>query len=129
MVDVVSVKDLVLRCVVGVHPGERRAKRKVLVQLRMETDLREASRTDDLSATVDYEAVTRRIAEAVESSSFLLIERLAGRIAETCLKEPRVAAVEVEVEKPGALSSSRTVSVRIRRARTRSGRRPAGRGA
>jgi len=117
MADLVRIKDLALRCVVGVHPDERKAARDVVVQVTMEADLSEASRSDDLAHAVDYEAAQRRILKAVEGSSFRLIERLAGRVAEACLEDPRVTAVEVEVEKPGALPSARTVSVLLRRVR------------
>jgi len=115
MADEIRIQDLRLRCVVGVHPEERRDKQEVVIQIRMETDLEAASRSDDLAETVDYQAVKKRIVAAVEASSYYLIERLAGRIAQICLEEPRVRGVEVEVEKPGALRWARTVSVVIRR--------------
>ena len=40
---------------------------------------------------------------AVEASSYLLIEALATRIADICLTESKVEAVEVTLRKPGAL--------------------------
>ncbi|MFA6030251.1 MAG: dihydroneopterin aldolase [Elusimicrobiota bacterium] len=115
--DEIRIKDLALRCIVGLYPEERREKQDVVIQVRMETDLSEASRRDDLAHSVDYKAVKKRILAVVESSSYKLIEALAGRVAELCLEEPRVRAVEVEVEKPGALRFARTVSVVVRRER------------
>ena len=115
--DEVRIKDLALRCVVGIFPQERREKQDVVIQIRMEADLRAASLSDDLADTVDYKAIKKRVVAAVESSSFLLIERLAGRVAELCLEDPKVRAVEVEVEKPGALRFARTASVLLRRSR------------
>jgi D-erythro-7,8-dihydroneopterin triphosphate epimerase len=117
MADRITIKDLALRCVVGVRPEERREKRDVLIQVALETDLSEASRSDDMAQTVDYWAAKQRILNVVEGSSFRLVERLAGRVAEVCLEDPRVTAVEVEVEKPGALRFARTVSVFLRRER------------
>ena len=115
MADEIRIKDLRLRCVVGVYPEERREKQDVVIQVRMEADLDAASRSDFLSDTVDYKAIKKRIVLAVEASSYQLIERLAGRVAEICLDDPLVQAVEVEVEKPGALRFARTVSVVVRR--------------
>ncbi len=115
MADEIRIKDLQLRCVVGVYPEERREKQDVVIQVRMEADLDAASRSDFLSDTVDYKAIKKRIVLAVEASSYQLIERLAGRVAEICLDDPLVQAVEVEVEKPGALRFARTVSVVVRR--------------
>ena len=115
MADEIRIKDLQLRCVVGVYPEERREKQDVVIQVRMEADLDAASRSDFLSDTVDYKAIKKRIVLAVEASPYQLIERLAGRVAEICLDDPLVQAVEVEVEKPGALRFARTVSVVVRR--------------
>ena len=117
MADEVRIKDLALRCIVGVFPEERKEKQDVVIQVRMETDLGPASRSDDLADTVDYKAIKKRIVSEVEASAYLLIEKLAGRIAEICLEDPRVRRAEVEVEKPGALRFARTVSVVVRRER------------
>ena len=118
MADEIRIKDLRLRCVVGVYPEERREKQDVVIQVRMEADLGAASRSDALADTVDYKAIKKRIVLAVEASSYQLIERLAGRVAELCLDDPRVQAVDVEVEKPGALRFARTASVVVRRRRS-----------
>jgi FolB domain-containing protein len=117
MADEIRIKDLQLRCIVGVYPEERREKQDVVIQVRMEADLGDASRSDALSDTVDYKAIKKRIVAMVEASSFQLIERLAGGVAELCLADPRVQAVEVEVEKPAALRFARTVSVVVGRRR------------
>ena len=118
MADEIRIKDLQLRCIVGVYPEERREKQDVVIGVRMETDLGAASRSDELADTVDYKAIKKRIVTAVEASTYQLIERLAGRVAELCLEDPGVQAVEVEVEKPGALRFARTVSVTVRRRRS-----------
>jgi dihydroneopterin aldolase/D-erythro-7,8-dihydroneopterin triphosphate epimerase len=118
MADEIRIKDLQLRCIVGVYPEERHEKQDVVIKVRMETDLDAASRSDALSDTVDYKAIKKRIVVAVEASNYQLIERLAGRVAEICLDDSRVQAVEVEVEKPAALRFARTVSVVVRRRRS-----------
>lgn len=115
--DRIRIKDLDLRCIVGVNPEERTERQDVSIQLTLYVDLTRASRTDEIGDTVDYKVLKKRIVEAVEASSFFLVERLAGMVAELCLDDPRVRAVEVEVEKPGALRLARTVGVTIFRRR------------
>ena len=117
MAEEIRIKELALRCIVGVYPEERREKQDVVINVCMEADLKAASLSDELRDTVDYKAIKKRIVSMVEASTFQLIERLAGRIAELCLEDPGVRAVEVEVEKPGALRFARTVSVTVRRQR------------
>ena len=56
--------------------------------------------TDDLDGTVDYAALTRRVADVVAGEPVQLLEHLAHRIADVVLSEARVASVEVTVRKP-----------------------------
>jgi dihydroneopterin aldolase len=68
---------------------------------------------------VDYSALKKRILAMVEASSDLLIERLAQRVADLCLLEPRVERITVRIDKPGALRFARSVAVEIHRHRDR----------
>jgi D-erythro-7,8-dihydroneopterin triphosphate epimerase len=113
--DRIHIRDLKLRCIIGVYPEERREKQDVTIQITLVTDLRQAGQSDDLADTVDYKAVKQQVVAMVEGSSFQLVERLAQRIADICLAPPRVAAAQVVVEKPGALRFARTVAVEITR--------------
>ncbi len=115
--DRVFIRDLAIRCIVGVDAEERREKQDVLIQITMHTDLRQAGRTDALEDTVDYRALKKRIIRLVEESQFYLVEALAQSIADECLRDSRVEQVEVAVEKPGALRFARTVGVEIVRRR------------
>ncbi len=115
--DRVFIRDLTMRCIVGIDEQERREKQDVLVHVTMYTDLRKAGRTDALEDTVDYRAVKKRILHLAEESRFRLIEALAQSIADECLRDERVERVEVVVEKPGALRFARTAGVEIVRSR------------
>jgi len=115
--DRVFIRDLAIRCIVGIDEHERREKQDVLVQITLHTDLRQAGRTDALEDTVDYRALKKRILRLAEESRFQLIEALAQSIADECLRHNRVQRVEVAVEKPGALRFARTVGVEIVRTR------------
>ena len=125
--DRIHIEDLLLRCIIGVYPEERREKQDVCISVTLFADLRQAGATDNLEHTVDYRAVKLQIREFVEHSSFQLVERLAEGIAAICLATPRVEKTVVRVEKPGALRFARTVAVEIER--VRGAAPPAGRGA
>jgi dihydroneopterin aldolase/D-erythro-7,8-dihydroneopterin triphosphate epimerase len=118
--DRVFIRDLTIRCIVGIDAHERQEKQDVFVDITMHTDLRKAGRTDALEDTVDYRALKKRILHLAEESRFRLIEALAETIADECLRDSRVERVEVAVEKPGALRFARTVGVKIVRGRGRS---------
>jgi len=115
--DKIHIRDLRLRCIVGINPEEREKAQDVDINITLYVDIRKAGRTDAIDDTVDYKSIKLKVAEDVEASSFFLVERLAQRIADICLADPRVARARVQVEKPGALRFARSVGVEIVRGR------------
>jgi dihydroneopterin aldolase len=111
--DRIFLRDLCLACTIGVSDRERAIRQMVKIDLDLEVDLREAGARDDLALTVDYKVVRDRLERIVTESGFFLVEALAHRIADECLSLPRVKAVHVRLEKPGALRATRAVGVEI----------------
>jgi D-erythro-7,8-dihydroneopterin triphosphate epimerase len=116
--DRILIKDLALRCILGVTDEERREKQDILINLVLWVDLRPAAASDRLEDAVDYSALKKRIIGLVEQSKFRLLEALSQRIADLCLEHPAVQQVQVAVEKPVALRFARSVGVEITRSRT-----------
>ena len=115
--DRILIKDLMLRCVLGLSHEERREKQDVLINLILWTDLGPAAATDDIRDTVDYRALKKQIIALVEDSNYHLAEALAVRIANLCLEHGRVQQVQISVEKPTVLRFARSVAVEIARSR------------
>jgi dihydroneopterin aldolase len=86
----------------GVLPEEREQGQLFLVDAVLSVDTRSAAASDDLENTVDYAGLAQRLVSIVEGDPVNLIETLAQRLADACLKEAHVAAVEVTVHKPDA---------------------------
>ncbi len=115
--DKIHIRDLQVRCVVGVYPEERTDKQDVIINVTLHADHSDACLSDRIEDTVDYKNVKKRIVAMAEASKFLLIERLAGEVASICLEDPRVSRADVTVDKPGALRFARSVAVEISRTR------------
>lgn len=115
--DRILIKDLLVRCVIGVHDEERRDKQDVLINLSLSVDLQKAGTSDRLEDSVDYRALNKRILSMAESSQFHLVESLAQAVADICLGNPSIKEASVMVEKPGALRFARSVGVEIVRRR------------
>lgn len=115
--DKIRIEDLHLRCIIGIYPEERDKQQDVLIQITLHTDLRPAGLSDAVEDTVDYKAIKNSVVEHVESSEYLLIERLAETVSAICLAEPKVQRADVRIDKPGALRFARTVAVEISRER------------
>ena len=115
--DRIHIRDLLLRCIIGVNDFERKDRQDVIINITLYADLRKSSSTDSIEDTVDYRAVTKKVIEVVENSQYYLVEALADHIARVCLSFEGVEKVDVTVEKPGALRFSRSVGVEITRTR------------
>lgn len=115
--DRILIKDLALRCIIGINDDERREKQDVVINIVLSADLRKPGKSDNFADTVDYSAIKKRVLAIVEDSRFFLVEALAERIAELCLEYPLVQQAQVTVEKPSALRFARSVGVEIVRGR------------
>ncbi|MBN2685964.1 MAG: dihydroneopterin aldolase [Pontiellaceae bacterium] len=115
--DKIFIRELALRCIIGIYPEERREKQDVVINVEMHCDLRKAGTSDDLNDTVDYKSIKKSILKLVEESRFQLIETMAESIAAIALSDKKVQAVVVTVDKPGALRFAKSSAVEITRKR------------
>jgi FolB domain-containing protein len=118
--DKILIKDLTLRCIIGVNESERREKQGVVINITLWSDFTKATKIDDIDETIDYKKMNKSIIELVKNSKFFLVETLAERISQLCLNNERVAKVKVTVEKPGALRYARSVGAEVIRKRGQS---------
>jgi dihydroneopterin aldolase len=98
--DFVSVKDLSVRAVIGVHPWEREIEQTLVVSVDMATDVRKAAASDDLADALDYSAVAETIAAVLREGKFRLIETAAERIAGRLLADFPLSWLRLELSKP-----------------------------
>jgi dihydroneopterin aldolase len=120
MSDRIELLGLRVRGRHGVLPEERRDGQMFGVDVSLEVDTRAAAASDLLADTVDYSAIAHKLAEVVAGEPVALIETLAQRLADVCLADARVLAVDVTVHKAEAPVGLPVddVIVRVRRDRT-----------
>ncbi|MET8117524.1 MULTISPECIES: dihydroneopterin aldolase [Streptomyces] len=100
--DRVALHGLKARGHHGVFPKEREEGQTFIVDLVLGLDIRPAAAHDDLTRTVHYGIVAEEVVAVVRGEPVNLIETLAERIAQVCLKHDVVQEVEVRVHKPDA---------------------------
>ena len=121
--DQIHIKDLLVSGILGINPDERVNPQDILVNATMWADTRAAARSDDIDDAVNYRTITKRLIAHIEQGEPMLVERLVAELVDICFdSDDRVAAVEMTVEKPGALRHARSVGITVRR--TREGRGP-----
>lgn len=113
--DKIFLNELKVDTIIGIWEWERRIRQTVVIDLEMSADIAKAAATDDVSDTLNYKSVAKRLQEFVADSSFQLVETLAERIAGIVRDEFGVQWVKVRVNKPGAIRGSKDVGVLIER--------------
>ena len=112
--DKIILDSFVLETIIGTFPTERERKQEIIVSIEINTDLKEAGLTGDLSKSLDYFALYNEISEMAEKSDFFLLESLAEEIAKLILEKPLAFKVKIKITKPKALEKA-IASIEIER--------------
>lgn len=115
--DIVFIRDLRVRALVGIFEWERRIRQELRLDLEMGFDIRKAAGSDNIDDALDYKAVSQRVKAFIEDSSFQLVEALAESVATLILAEFPVNSVKLTLNKTGAVRDARDVGVIIERKR------------
>ncbi len=96
----VFIRDLVLQASIGIYDHEKIKPQRVRFTIELLARL-PANGPDDAEPRdiVSYELVVKRIKKLLAAGHVNLVETLAERVAELAMKDRRVAAARVRVEK------------------------------
>lgn len=116
--DVITLRDLGVQCVIGVHPEEKVRTQLLKLDIKLFLDTSPAAFSGILSRTVDYSLVAKQLTFILTHSRFRLLESAAEALAIFLLTPPDpeaalIQAVELEIHKPEALGGVAIPSVRI----------------
>lgn len=114
--DRIALHGIRVRARHGADPGERERDQEFLIDVVAELDLTAAARSDDLSETLHYGALYRKIVQVVRERSHALLERVAADVLDTVFEDRRVVRARATVAKPQLLDGA-TPSVTIERER------------
>ncbi|MDH3977963.1 MAG: dihydroneopterin aldolase [Gammaproteobacteria bacterium] len=109
------VTDLRVDAIVGTWDWERAMTQTISIDLEMAWDIGPAADDDDIEKTLDYRAVSKRVAAFVGESRFKLIETMAEQLAALIQNEFSVPWLKVRIHKPGAVRGSRDVGILVER--------------
>ncbi len=112
----VFVRDLVLKCQIGVHPHERGGVQRVRINVDLAV-LDDAPIDDNIRNVVSYEDIVATVKRLVAGDHINLVETLAERIALALLKDQRVLRARIRAEKLDVYPETSGVGVELERAR------------
>lgn len=113
--DSVFIEQLAVDTVIGVYDWERTITQRLLLDLCMAWDIRQAAAGDELEHTLDYAAVSEHILVFAAAQSFELVETFAERLAAELMQTFAIPWLRLKITKPGAVPQARGVGVEIER--------------
>src|SRR5438552_11686052 len=122
MSDAVFVTGLALHAYHGVMQHEAKVGQTFTLDLVLDIELNEASRSDKLADTVGYDQVVEVASTAFCARRYRLVEAAAGAVAQAILARfAQVSAVQITVHKPHAPIAATFDDVGVSILRTRHG--------
>lgn len=114
----VFVRDLVLKCQIGVHAHERGGMQRVRINIDLAV-LDDGPIDDNIRNVVSYEDIVTTVKRLVAGDHINLVETLAEQIALALLKDQKVLRAKVRVEKLDVYPETSGVGVELERGRRR----------
>ena len=111
----ILVRDLVLKCLIGIHAHELLAPQRVRINVEMTVLEQAGPLSDDIANVVSYEDVIEGIKRMLAEGHINLVETLAEKIAALCLVDPRVRSVRIRAEKLDVYAEAASVGIEIER--------------
>ena len=113
----VFVRDLDVMATLGIYDHEKVKPQRIIVNIDLSVSEGENPLVDDISNVVSYEIVVKKVQAIIAKGHVNLVETLCELIAAACLKDKRVMAARVRIEKPDIIKNARSVGVEIERMR------------
>ena len=115
MKDIIYIKDLRVKTIIGIFDWERKVKLEVSIDFEFPFDCKKAAAKDSIEDSTDYKTICKAVIKLVEESSFQLQESLAEGIASLVKDQFKVESIKLRVSKPGALRGAKDVGLIIHR--------------
>jgi dihydroneopterin aldolase len=113
--DIVFVKDLRFKTIVGCWDWERQLPQTISIDLDMGWDNSTPAASGDLKDALNYKEVSNRVEQFVQEQQYELVESAADGIAALLMEEFAIPWVRVAIHKPFAVTGSKSVGVVVER--------------
>ena len=109
----IGFEGLRLNCIIGMEPHERQKEQKLIIDLKVESDLTAAAHSDDVRDTINYTELAELCEQIACQGRYFLLEKLVVDITAAILKRFQVSSVWVRVRKPGAMKGAECAIVEL----------------
>ncbi len=113
--DRIFIQGLTTMAQIGVYDWEQQIQQKIVFDLELAWDSRQAAKTDDVQYCLNYAEVSEAVIHFAQSRPFLLIERLANEVANMLMQDFHIPWLRLKLHKPNAVPEAESVGILIER--------------
>ncbi|MCB9761430.1 MAG: dihydroneopterin aldolase [Alphaproteobacteria bacterium] len=118
MLGTIAIKDLQIRCIVGLRAHERVRPQVIYLDVECDRDIARAVADEDVTHTLDYSEAARALTELVQAAQFWLIETLASEACAYMMRRwPALVRCRITVKKPSAIGRAAYAAVTVEQRR------------
>ena len=109
----IGFEQLLVRCIVGTEPHERKSEQDLLFDVSVEADITKAMQSDHLEDTIDYVSLAEICRHTSCEGKYYLVEKLAADVLRKIIDVPGVVSARIRVRKPSALPDAACAVVEL----------------
>ena len=114
---IIKIKNLEITTSIGVYDWEKDFKRKLLINVEIESNDHKSTASDNLADTIDYDEIVNKIKNTIQNNRFDLIEKLAQSILNSIMEDKRILKSKIEVDKMNVFEDVESFSVTLSQTR------------
>lgn len=111
--DKVLINDLVIEMSAGIYEHEKQKNQRVIFNVCLDVESNFNKDQLTINDVVSYEGIANEIIGIAHEKHYDLLECLAEKISEHCLKITKVKKVNLRIEKPDIIDITSSVGIEI----------------
>ena len=116
--DAIIIEGLKVDTVVGCFNWERQIIQPLMLDLTIQTNLEQASNSDELADTLNYAEICEISAKVIQDAAPKLIEHAAKLVLNALFTTfPAIESIMISIRKPAIIPQANSVGIRLERHR------------
>ena len=114
----ISIVDLEVTCIIGIHPSERVKPQTLLLDINLDVDIGNSSFADEIDETIDYTIIAEMATKLAVTKKYNLIESFCRDLNNLFLETfQAIKKTRISVKKPNAIPKAKYATFTMEKTR------------
>ena len=109
----IFIKGLVLKAYIGIYSDEKINKQRIRFNISISAKDNIKKENNDISKFVSYEDIINKIKKVLSHGHIPLLETMADKIADECLKNKKISLIKIKIEKLDIFKNAESVGIKV----------------